>query len=1292
MAEHAGATSAAADPMPMGYAALRVLGEGGFGKVYLARRIADRREVALKLASASRGSAKSLRREADALAAIGGDAAPEFVESGLLPDGSPWLAMGVVPGVPWPGDLSSTSAIVGSLRRFDAFLLALARVHSAGFVHGDLKPQNILVDGDRVALIDFGLARAAASEDDEHEEEDEDVVGTALYMSPEQCTTGVRIDARSDVYAAGVLLYGVLAGVLPFQGSAAQVRESHRSCRPKSLLGAGVPVELDDLLMAVLAKAPAERPDSATGFRTALADILARVGPFTVAGPSPAMALGSTKPSKQSIGLLWFRSDAAAAGLQHVVHDGGGQIIHARAGEFVAAYTRSGNEHPIRAALASGNILLRRGLAERVLIDAATAAVQRRPDGRERIAGVALPGIRDPYPSLPAGLLATVQAAKNLSELEYVDVEGRSDLVALPLAEDGFDVSRLGEPVVPLFGRDAELEAVSQQLATLGGRPGLATLTGDRGSGKTRFAQALVESFADRGNAITLAVLRVSAPSTTRREPAPRQLLRSLLPLPSEAPLDPRGSLAGHLGETSEEVLLGLRLAMGWIDEADPEIRRLRVAPGALRSLQARALGEVLLRRARTRPLRLIVDDAQHLDDATLDALEYATRADIDAPIWIGVLARTGFDATRTAWGAHARSHVRRELAPLDPSAAGNLVRHILHEASNLSETVIDQLVARTRGMPIVIVELLRALRRDGLIRPRERGSGLVIDTDALDDNAEVPIVQWLAERELDGLAPALRAHASLASVLGPSFGADQVAKMVRELERGGETPPSELDPAVGLKRLRRAGVLVEDEAGRFEFRHEPLRERAYALLADDVRRVCHHAAYRATAADVAVDDEARLVHLAFHAAGANLREEAIEHRLALAQLAVDRHEYVLANTSFKRALEQLDPADVRHVRLLHGLGLTRFRMGRHEDALRDLREAIGWAERRNDHGVLFELLLDTATVLDWIDERQTSADLVERAHAVAARLPSDDLVRARLRLGRGRSQFRFGEWTSALQSCSEAALAAEAVGEAGYETRVIALLLAGPLAAVSGDETRGLAIFDELLALCRAHGDLIHLAAAHANRAFVWLASGRVDELVADIRQSIEISRRVGFPAQEIRALFNLAEIMFHLDRCNEAIDLARQSIDLALAVEGVAYKVVLTRLLLARCYWLAGDPSRARTELEQIERTQSQRRAEMGLDANLMPNETILQRMLWLVLDDGNDPAWESLFADAERFEEIVEVLEFASQAAARAGREVRAVELLDRAIAQLEAFPTAPNRDRVRARRRAVRSPLG
>jgi serine/threonine-protein kinase len=166
-------------------------------------------------------------------------------------------------------------------------LSALAAAHQAGMVHRDIKPENVLIGHDgSVKVADFGLVRAAASAGTTSGSV---ILGTVAYLSPEQVTTGAA-DARTDVYAAGVLLYEMLTGTPPYTGDTAlSVAYQHvnNDVPPPSDLVPELPPAIDDLVMRATRREEAARPDDAAVFLSELQRVRDHLGIRPLAVPVP---------------------------------------------------------------------------------------------------------------------------------------------------------------------------------------------------------------------------------------------------------------------------------------------------------------------------------------------------------------------------------------------------------------------------------------------------------------------------------------------------------------------------------------------------------------------------------------------------------------------------------------------------------------------------------------------------------------------------------------------------------------------------------------------------------------------------------------------------------------------------------------------------------------------------------------------------------------------------------------------------------------------------------------------
>jgi serine/threonine protein kinase len=241
-------------PLQLGpYQILGVIGAGGMGTVYQARDTRLDRIVAIKVAEA-RFNAR-FEREAHAVAALNH---PHICT--LHDIGPNYLVMEYVEGGPLHGPMPVAQALRLAIQMADA----LDAAHRKGIIHRDLKPGNVLVTKSGVKLLDFGLAKMMESAPDQDEStrtEEGTIVGTVAYMSPEQ-SQGKPVDARSDIFSFGSVLYEMVTGKRAFQRDdkvstlAAILKEEPP---PASSLCKDVPIELDRIIARCLRKDPDRR-------------------------------------------------------------------------------------------------------------------------------------------------------------------------------------------------------------------------------------------------------------------------------------------------------------------------------------------------------------------------------------------------------------------------------------------------------------------------------------------------------------------------------------------------------------------------------------------------------------------------------------------------------------------------------------------------------------------------------------------------------------------------------------------------------------------------------------------------------------------------------------------------------------------------------------------------------------------------------------------------------------------------------------------------------------------------
>ncbi len=242
------------------YACLDLLGAGGGGRVYRALDRAVQRPVAVKLVEV-RDTAKRARvqREITALQLLDVPGVSRLLDAGVDEVGDYYIVMELVEGRPFPGDGARGSWPLVTARAL-ALSGVLARVHAAGIVHRDIKPDNVLVDDEgRVTLVDFGIACG----DPLGESITRDgVAGTPQYVAPESLA-GEAVDARADLFSLGVMMYEALTGRRPFAEHDGYRRMFDRNTPPVPRVAdraRDLPPALALLVDALLAVDPALRP------------------------------------------------------------------------------------------------------------------------------------------------------------------------------------------------------------------------------------------------------------------------------------------------------------------------------------------------------------------------------------------------------------------------------------------------------------------------------------------------------------------------------------------------------------------------------------------------------------------------------------------------------------------------------------------------------------------------------------------------------------------------------------------------------------------------------------------------------------------------------------------------------------------------------------------------------------------------------------------------------------------------------------------------------------------------
>jgi eukaryotic-like serine/threonine-protein kinase len=259
------------------YRVTGVLGEGGMGIVYAAEHTLLGRPAAVKVLlprfSSEQAIVQRFFNEARAATAIRHLGIVEVYDFGWTSDGAAFIVMELLQGetlrarhkrglMRWSTALALARQIAG----------ALGAAHAKSIVHRDLKPDNVFLipdaevrGGERIKLLDFGIAKLAGAVSGQHKTQTGALMGTPTYMAPEQCR-GVDVDSRADLYALGCILFELCTGQPPFVGEGAgDVLAAHIYLPPPTMasLVGGVPEQIEALVRRMLAKSPTDRVQTA---------------------------------------------------------------------------------------------------------------------------------------------------------------------------------------------------------------------------------------------------------------------------------------------------------------------------------------------------------------------------------------------------------------------------------------------------------------------------------------------------------------------------------------------------------------------------------------------------------------------------------------------------------------------------------------------------------------------------------------------------------------------------------------------------------------------------------------------------------------------------------------------------------------------------------------------------------------------------------------------------------------------------------------------------------------------
>jgi len=1132
----------------------RLAAAGGMGRVFRAFDAETNEVVALKVLDAQGSEGARSRalerfaREARLLAQIRHPGVVRFVAFGTTARGEPYLAMEWLEGETLAarlarGPLSVEETLVLTRR----LASALASAHEAGVVHRDVKPSNVLLVGgevDHAKIIDFGIARFAPLATDVTRPGG--VLGTPGYMAPEQARALREIDPRADVYALGCVLFRCLTGRLPFEGDDALSVLAKILLEPTPRvrdLAPAVPGEIDELVARMLSKEPSGRPNDGA----ALLEELERLDPG--AGRDGSLGLrppalgegeqrfvslvvvpGSTAVSHDTDAPTRVEDpEAAPARVSGAVARFGGDIEWLADGSLVAVLAGYGSATDqatqaarcalaLREAVPESHVVLATGRAERTqgapvgeVIDRAAklahAARERQRDGSEA-------------PVLVDEVTAALLDAR-------FDLAGTPDahVLALRGEREPTEATRqlLGKPV-PCVGRERELAGVRAVHAESREEraPRAVLVTGAAGIGKSRLRHEIVREVRTADQAVQMWMARGDPMSAGAPFGMLGQVLRAAVGLVEGEPAAARrrklrARVARHVGRSDRErvtAFLGELLGVP-AEEESVELRVARQNSLLMGDQLKRAWETFLAAECGAHPVLVVLEDLHWGDVPTVRFFDAALALE-DAPLTVLALARPEVhDVFPKLWQERNLQEVR--LAPLGKRASETLVRHALGDG--VAQDTVDRIVDRAAGNAFFLEELVRATSTDA--------------GDALPES-----VLAMVQARLEKLGPDERRLLRCASVFGRTFWRGGAAAL---LDGAGSRDADEVLERLHARELvsRRPTSSFSNEV-EYAFRHEIVREAAYAMLTERDR----HAGHALAAAWLEERGETSAVVLAEHwerggdrtkaarcferAAAQALEGNDFEATVSRAERGIGcgAHGEDLGRLRLLQAEAHRWRGDIRSSRTaaVEAFGLLRSERSTWYDAVGLLALVssalgdIGWivslAERLLDHS-LASLARDAqdaylvaagriASQLIYSGQTELGARLLGHVDGDLAQCRPEPPAMASLHFSRGVSALTVGDYSRALEEFRAARASYEQAGDVRAQAMVMGNIAYGHM--LVGHYEDAAALLGLVGAVSERLGLAHTIAGVKHNRGLALARAGKLAEGAAVEREAIEM------------------------------------------------------------------------------------------------------------------------------------------------------------------------------------------
>jgi tetratricopeptide (TPR) repeat protein len=1151
------------------------------GEVYRARDHQTGELVAVKLLhrKAAREEAARFRREVQVLADLRHPGIVAYVDHGTWTDGRPYFAMEWLEGEDL-GQLARRQppGMTDAVEVVRRVAQGMAAIHARGVVHRDLKLTNIFVPQGNlkkgVKLIDFGVVKPG--EEDDFQTQPGSIIGTPHFMAPEQAR-GERVDARSDVYSLGAVLFRLVTGrhvfetdhIIAFLG-----RLVLEDAPLASSVRFDVPELLDKAIARTLARNPEHRPEDAG----VLARWLARLPPMNNEPPNSDQSASAIRrvPAQKAVlegsplpGVLPGTMERRVVGvvlaslpseLPEELADRirgmlgpDARMESLQGGKLVAGLgleTTRGDE-AVRAARAA--LMIATTIPDARVAVATGHAVA----GRRGIAGEALDQAAIQLDRAPSGGVRIGKATRPLLQGRFV--VRIDDIGAVLLHEDiaASDRMRLLGVHTPTLGRDSEIELLLSTFRQVmdDSLPRAVLVTGPTGVGKSRLRYETVRRLGKMYDGFDVLMARGDPMQSRMGLSALGRALRARMgirdgePLALQAerviryvtqrPTCPEGSAA----------FLGEFVGVPFSDMQSEPLRAARDAPQLMTARILQALEAIIQNDALHVPQAVVLEDLHLIDDTTREMIDWLLGSRELRLVVFGFGRERTAEGMRELWSK--RSVTRIGLAPLPYSACDRIATMVLPD---LDDDRRQSIIERAEGNVLFLEELLR---------------------NAAEGHDDLPVsVQALIQARLDQLRPELRHVVRAASIFGRQFWTDGVSTL---LERDCEQE---------LQALAEAELVTLQESSRIDgqtewvFPQNAVFETAYSSLIDQDRVALHLAASEW----LLIVGEEDIGTIARHAeAGEDLARAAVLYGRASGQ--------AYGNGQLEAALDFAD-ASIRcgtdsatRAQALFLRAQILSWLGRYDDQLAAAEAAISCADQGTDAWVEAHRLAASA-----LRELGRPTEAESRFAWVLGNPHFQDLslaAQAKLHAERTRALIDIGRATDGAQSAEHAVALAHAAGDSGIHAMLRALDARFMATAFLGDFSASIESAAAVVESADRVGDAVLATRARINLGFVLTRVGRFEEARGHLERALLDARMLRMRAGEGFALHNLGMCHARLDDLDRAIQLEREARDIG--EETHHYRLRLnSRIYEAEMLAWRGEPGDLRESLALIETCQ--------------------------------------------------------------------------------------------------------